>query len=90
MRWRSRPLAVLALALLALASVEMAEAAGHAHAPIDGCAPCRVLSLCGTLELPSAPMLPGPRFVEYDLLVTDAAETYRPLAPSRGRAPPAR
>jgi hypothetical protein len=89
MRLRCRPLAILALALLAFVSAETAAASAHAHASEGGCAPCRLLVTSSGLELPLVAVLPAPGCARREIVVSEAVETLRPAAPARGRAPPA-
>ena len=87
-RLRWRPLAIAALLLLALVSVETAVAVAHAHASLDGCAPCRLLVVSGSVELPSSAALPAPIAADLEAVPADTGEIARPAAPTRGRAPP--
>jgi hypothetical protein len=89
---RSRTaVALLALGLLMLLGVAQVEAFSHAHASgsLDECAPCRMVALHGTFDLPSSSAFRPPSAAR-GLDVAPAVAGAESLARSSasGRAPP--
>lgn len=87
-RTSTRVFVWLALGLLVLLGVQLVEASFHTHAALDGCAPCRVLSLCRALELPSAAFATPAATSFAMLFVEEAVESNSCPIPAAGRAPP--